>query len=169
MGLRRSIRSVSRSLSRLSTNFGLRPLTPHRDTARADPENARSKGEQLFSSGCIVSEFGSRRRRTRLAHEIIMKGLIDADREFGSGSGIEGSGKLAGTSNVHFAQKFDLNPVGTIAHEWIMGIVSFSLFHLTPVSLVVCFGTDVCSLRGTRRLSRATNTATAERWMLGKR
>ncbi|GAA6020222.1 hypothetical protein JCM11491_003853 [Sporobolomyces phaffii] len=88
-------------------------------------ENARSKGEQLFSSGCIVSEFGSRRRRTRLAHEIIMKGLIDADREFGSGSGIEGSGKLAGTSNVHFAQKFDLNPVGTIAHEWIMGIAAF--------------------------------------------
>ncbi|GAA5825903.1 hypothetical protein JCM5353_004547 [Sporobolomyces roseus] len=88
-------------------------------------ENARSKGEQLFKSGCIVSEFGSRRRRTHLAHDIIMRGLIDADKEFGSGSGREGSGKLAGTSNVHLAQKYDLNPVGTIAHEWVMGIAAF--------------------------------------------
>jgi len=95
-------------------------------TSPLPPENARSKGEQLFKSGCIVSEFGSRRRRTHLAHDIIIRGLIDADKEFGSGK--EGNGgKLAGTSNVHFAQKYDLNPVGTIAHEWIMGIVSSRL------------------------------------------
>ncbi|GAA5940841.1 nicotinate phosphoribosyltransferase [Sporobolomyces koalae] len=88
-------------------------------------ENARRKGERLFTAGCIVSEFGSRRRRTRLAHDIIMRGLIDADREYGAGSQVESRGRLAGTSNVHFAQRYDLNPVGTIAHEWIMGIAAF--------------------------------------------
>ncbi|GAA5874479.1 hypothetical protein JCM16303_005865 [Sporobolomyces ruberrimus] len=88
-------------------------------------ENARSKGQELFTSGCAVSEFGSRRRRTHLAHDIIMRGLISADKEYGSGSGIEGRGRLAGTSNLHFAQKYDLSPVGTIAHEWIMGIAAF--------------------------------------------
>ncbi|GAA5894412.1 nicotinate phosphoribosyltransferase [Sporobolomyces salmoneus] len=88
-------------------------------------ENARVKGKKLFTSGCIVSEFGSRRRRTQLAHDIIIRGLISADKEFGSGAGTVGGGKLAGTSNVHFAQKYDLNPVGTIAHEWIMGIAAF--------------------------------------------
>ncbi|GAA5986605.1 hypothetical protein JCM5350_008314 [Sporobolomyces pararoseus] len=89
-------------------------------------ENARSKGKELFTSGCIVSEFGSRRRRTQLAHDIIMRGLIAADKEYGSGAGPSGAGgKLAGTSNVHFAQKYDLNPIGTIAHEWIMGIAAF--------------------------------------------
>ncbi|GAA5900828.1 hypothetical protein JCM5296_002194 [Sporobolomyces johnsonii] len=88
-------------------------------------ENAKEKGRRLFEAGCIVSEFGSRRRRTYLAHDIIMRGLIAADKEYGSGSGIEGRGKLAGTSNVHFAQKYDVAPVGTIAHELIMGVAAF--------------------------------------------
>ncbi|GAA5838853.1 hypothetical protein JCM3766R1_004229 [Sporobolomyces carnicolor] len=92
-------------------------------------ENARSKGQELFSAGCIVSEFGTRRRRTRLSHDIVMRGLVSADEEIASATssngGASGRGKLAGTSNVHFAQKYDLNPVGTIAHEWIMGIAAF--------------------------------------------
>lgn len=59
---------------------------------------AQAKGKELFLAGCIVSEFGTRRRRTLLSHDIIMRGLISANHKFATG--VEGRGKLAGTSNV---------------------------------------------------------------------
>lgn len=71
----------------------------------------------------MLSEFGSRRRRTYKAHDIVMRGLIKANEECGNGKEGKG-GKLSGTSNVHFAQKYDLAPIGTIAHELIMGIAA---------------------------------------------
>ncbi|BGP62472.1 nicotinate phosphoribosyltransferase [Rhodotorula toruloides] len=86
-------------------------------------ENARQKGLALYRAGCILSEFGSRRRRTYKAHDIVMRGLIKANEECGNGKEGKG-GKLSGTSNVHFAQKYDLAPIGTIAHELIMGIAA---------------------------------------------
>ncbi|GEM09727.1 nicotinate phosphoribosyltransferase [Rhodotorula toruloides] len=86
-------------------------------------ENARQKGLALYRGGCILSEFGSRRRRTYKAHDIIMRGLIKANEECGNGKEGKG-GKLSGTSNVHFAQKYNLVPIGTIAHELIMGIAA---------------------------------------------
>ncbi|GAA5960790.1 hypothetical protein JCM8115_000153 [Rhodotorula mucilaginosa] len=86
-------------------------------------EQARDKGHRLFEAGCVLSEFGSRRRRTYKAHDIIMRGLIKANEDCGNGQMGKG-GKLAGTSNLHFAQKYDLAPIGTIAHELIMGIAA---------------------------------------------
>ncbi|GAA5868235.1 hypothetical protein JCM3774_000612 [Rhodotorula dairenensis] len=86
-------------------------------------EQAREKGHRLFEAGCMLSEFGSRRRRTYKAHDIIIRGLIKANEDCGNGQKGKG-GKLAGTSNLHFAQKYDLAPIGTIAHELIMGIAA---------------------------------------------
>ncbi|POY74549.1 hypothetical protein BMF94_2310 [Rhodotorula taiwanensis] len=86
-------------------------------------EQARQKGHRLFEAGCVLSEFGSRRRRTYKAHDIVMRGLIKANEECGNGKAGQG-GKLAGTSNLHFAHKYDLVPIGTIAHELIMGIAA---------------------------------------------
>lgn len=76
-------------------------------------EQARGKGHRLFEAGCVLSEFGSRRRRTYKAHDIIMRGLIKANEDCADGQKGKG-GKLAGTSNLHFAQKYDLAPIGTV-------------------------------------------------------
>lgn len=80
---------------------------------------ARQKGIELLQEGIAFSEFGTRRRRSYDNHKIVVQGLIDA-RNHLTGDGTL-RGKLTGTSNVHFAMHFGLSPVGTIAHEWIMG------------------------------------------------
>lgn len=86
-------------------------------------EKAKQKGLQLLEGGCFFSEFGSRRRRDYKTHELIMKGLIDAQKE---AQGKDFKGKFSGTSNVHLAMKFGVAPVGTVAHEWFMGIAALT-------------------------------------------
>ncbi|KAK2463479.1 hypothetical protein APHAL10511_004565 [Amanita phalloides] len=76
---------------------------------------AFQKGKTLFEAGCVISEFGTRRRRSYAAQDLVIAGLIRAAKE-----GISGS--LHGTSNLHLAFKYNLLPIGTIAHEWFMGV-----------------------------------------------
>ena len=80
-------------------------------------EAAYHKGRELRSSGIVFSEFGTRRRRDYKTQDLVMRGLTKAIEE-------PGTGKLAGTSNVHFAMKYGVSPVGTVAHEWFMGIAA---------------------------------------------
>lgn len=63
-----------------------------------------------FSLGAF-SEFGLRRRLSAEAQELAVTELSKADT---------GASKFVGTSNVYLAKKFNLTPVGTMAHEWIM-------------------------------------------------
>lgn len=86
-------------------------------------ENAKQKGVKLLEAGCFFSEFGSRRRRDYKTHELVMTGLLEAQQEV-QGKGFKG--KFSGTSNVHFAMKYDVAPVGTVAHEWFMGIAALT-------------------------------------------
>lgn len=57
------------------------------------------------------SEFGLRRRLSAEAQELAINALSQATYP---------ESKFVGTSNVYLAKKFNLKPVGTMAHEWIM-------------------------------------------------
>lgn len=86
-------------------------------------EKAYQKGKTLLEEGCIFSEFGSRRRRDYHTQDLVLQGLRRAEAD-GTQKGWKG--KLTGTSNVHFAMKHGLVPVGTVAHEWFMGVAAIT-------------------------------------------
>ena len=86
-------------------------------------EKAYQKGRTLLEGGCIVSEFGSRRRRDYHTQDLVLQGLRRAADE---GQKADWPGKLTGSSNVHFAMKHDLLPIGTVAHEWFMGVAAIT-------------------------------------------
>lgn len=56
-----------------------------------------------------VAEFGTRRRHSYQVHKLVVKTLKK-----------EGKRSFIGSSNVHFAQLFNIKPIGTHAHEWFM-------------------------------------------------
>src|SRR5512133_3306819 len=65
-------------------------------------------GKVLEENGCLFFEFGTRRRRSFELHDQTMKKLVQIKT-------------LTGTSNVYFAKKYGVKPIGTVGHEWIMG------------------------------------------------
>lgn len=84
-------------------------------------QKAFDKGMRLLEAGCVFSEFGTRRRRDYHTQALVFRGLTKAAKE-AEKRGL--AGKLSGTSNVHLAMRFNIPPVGTVAHEWFMGIAA---------------------------------------------
>jgi len=79
-------------------------------------ERAFCKAERLIRGGCKFAEFGTRRRRDYETHDAVIRGLRDAHQALKTMTW-ENLGGFNGTSNVHFAMKYNLVPVGTVAHE----------------------------------------------------
>ena len=75
---------------------------------------AVEKGEYQLGS---YSEFGLRRRLSAEAQELAVDRL-KATRD----KVAKGTNNFVGTSNVYLAKKYNVTPVGTMAHEWIMCI-----------------------------------------------
>ena len=59
--------------------------------------------------GLKFSEFGTRRRYSSALHELIVQRLKEKCPI-----------NCVGTSNVYFAMKYNMTPIGTFPHEWIM-------------------------------------------------
>ncbi|KAF7424326.1 nicotinate phosphoribosyltransferase [Pleurotus ostreatus] len=83
-------------------------------------ELAYSKAKSLIEAGCVFSDFGTRRRRSFEIHDLVVQNLVRAANE---SQGLH-PGRLTGSSNLLLAQKYGIAPVGTIAHEWFMGVAA---------------------------------------------
>ena len=77
---------------------------------RLDVKIEQLKGEGL--SALKIADYGTRRRFSRAWHEEVLRTLI---ARLGAGT----AGQIAGTSNVLFAMKLGLTPLGTMAHEFL--------------------------------------------------
>ncbi|KAL3423966.1 nicotinate phosphoribosyltransferase [Phlyctema vagabunda] len=109
---------------------------------------AYEKGMRLLEAGCVVSEFGTRRRRDYHTQALVFRGLVQA-KKAGEKEGLPG--KISGTSNVHLAMRFGIPPVGTVAHEWFMGVAAIigNYEAATEAALnywVSCFGEGVLGI-----------------------
>ncbi|KAK6502905.1 nicotinate phosphoribosyltransferase [Arthrobotrys musiformis] len=87
-------------------------------------ELAYEKAKALLGNGAVFTEFGTRRRRSYHAQDLVIKGLLKASEEFKDNEAY--AGKFNASSNVHFCHRHNLSPVGTVAHEWFMGIAAES-------------------------------------------
>ncbi|KAI0410090.1 nicotinate phosphoribosyltransferase [Xylaria palmicola] len=111
-------------------------------------EKAFDKGLQILKAGCTLSEFGTRRRRDYHTQALVFRGLVNASKKAAE-TGLPG--KLTGTSNVHLAMRFNLAPIGTVAHEWFMGIAAITndYENANEEALrrwVACFGEGVLGI-----------------------
>lgn len=74
------------------------------------------KGRRMIGAGCRFSDFGTRRRASFRAQEVAVEALKEC------GSCAPGPGAFVGTSNVYLAMRYDLTPIGTMAHELVCAI-----------------------------------------------
>lgn len=80
-----------------------------RDSDKKIYENTLDKAHELKELNVTFAEFGTRRRHSYNVHDLVVKSLIQNNNE-----------NFIGTSNVHFAMKHKIKPIGTHAHEWFM-------------------------------------------------
>lgn len=83
-----------------------RPATYPEDEIRHIARNKALLYEQM---GAKIADFGTRRRFSYKVHELVVQQFTE-----------NGLKCFAGTSNVHFAHRYRLTPIGTHAHEWFM-------------------------------------------------
>ncbi len=99
-------------------------------------ENAESKIIKLLNDDCVVSEFGTRRRRSVETQELVIEGLLKGSKE------TKNPQLFTGTSNVMFAKKFNIKPIGTVAHEWFMGIAGATDDYINANKLAMQYWID---------------------------
>ncbi len=79
-------------------------------------QRSGDKARRMIQAGCVFSDFGTRRRASFQAQDTAVRAMRDCDRT------LNGPGRFSGTSNVYLAMKYDLTPIGTMAHELVCAI-----------------------------------------------
>ena len=77
-----------------------------------------SKGWELYKNDIKFADFGTRRRFSFDNHDYVIEDLMKSAQK-----------SLVGTSNVYFAKKYGITPIGTMAHEFPMMISTLYGFH----------------------------------------
>ena len=93
-------------------------------------QNNVDKGIAFQVNNMILSEFGTRRRYSYQVQDEVVSDLKSC---YGSNT------FLKGTSNVHFAMKYGLNPHGTHAHEWVSGIAAIKGYSHANKHMMECW------------------------------
>lgn len=79
------------------------------DDVKAFKARSALKATKMDRTGTMFADFGTRRRRS-------------FDTQLSAVETFAPARSFVGTSNVHLARAFGVRPIGTMAHEWIMGI-----------------------------------------------
>lgn len=88
----------------------------HKFDYEAFYDKSYAKAERMLEAGCFFSDMGTRRRASFEAQDTAIRAMSDCQRR-GSHPGC-----FIGTSNVYFAMKYGLTPIGTMAHEFVCAI-----------------------------------------------
>lgn len=90
------------------------------EASKADYEAYYSKSfdkaRKMIQGGCRFTDMGTRRRLSFHAQDVAVRAMKEADDT------LKGPGHFIGTSNVYLAMKYDLTPIGTMAHEFVCAI-----------------------------------------------
>ena len=83
-------------------------------TYNADVEynKAYEKAKEMIKAGVKFSDFGTRRRFSFDHQDLVIRATKDAAETFEKST-------FVGTSNVYFAKKYNLTPIGTMSHQFI--------------------------------------------------
>ena len=68
-----------------------------------------AKGKKLSAAGVVWADFGTRRRRNFASQERVVRLFKDLPG-------------FVGTSNVQLAMDYNVKAIGTMSHQWIMGV-----------------------------------------------
>jgi len=80
-----------------------------RDSNEVVMSKTIEKADALAKLGVNFAEFGTRRRHSHKVQNLVMEALTQKNES-----------TFIGSSNVHFAMKYGVKPIGTHAHEWFM-------------------------------------------------
>ena len=105
-----------------------RAVTPDVEAAWAEGDSRLEKKIDLLNefgtkppkaTPYLLSDFGTRRRYSRRWHEHVVARMAEAVPQY-----------FRGTSNVDFARRLGLTPIGTMAHEYLQAFQAFDTTRL---------------------------------------